>query len=60
MLLPALLVLLLVPRMVHDNFVAQELSVEMGVNLCSCDAFVSEHILYGAQIGTIFKQMRCK
>jgi hypothetical protein len=39
---------------------AQEIFVQMGINFGSGDRTVSQHFLYGTQIGAIFEQMRSK
>ncbi len=38
----------------------QLLPVDMRVNLCGGDVGMTEHLLHGTQIGSAFKQMRCK
>lgn len=43
--------------MMHQDFFAYVGCVYMGVYLSGSDAFVSEHALYGTQVGSSFQQM---
>ena len=41
--------------MVFQNFLTQAAAVEVCVDFCRADAFMSEHTLYGTQVGTSFE-----
>ena len=47
-------------RMMLQNVFHPLLGADVGINLCSKDAFVAEHLLHYAQVGTVFNQMGCK
>lgn len=49
--------LFLVPWVVFDDFLPQQIAVDVGINLGGADAFVSQHTLDGTQVGTAFEQM---
>ena len=46
-----------VSGMMFDDFTSQATPVDVGVNLCGTDAFVSQHALDGPKIGASFQQM---
>ena len=46
--------------MIHEYVAAQGGGIEMDIDLGGGDGFVTEHLLYGSQIGATFKEMRGK
>lgn len=46
--------------MVKVNRLFEVLRVEVGVNLCGDDTFVTQHILHGFKIRPAFYEVRCK
>ena len=46
-----------IARVVFYDFATQHIAVYMCVNFCCCNGFVSQHTLYGAEVGTPFQKM---
>jgi hypothetical protein len=46
-----------IPRVVLNYLAAEEISVEVGVDFCGGDFFVSQHCLDGAEVGSTFQQV---
>ena len=44
--------------MIQRNIRAEIVLIQMRVNLCSSDTFVAEHLLYGAEVGAAFDEVR--
>ena len=42
------------------HFLTKKRAVYMHIDFCRCDALMSEHFLYGAQIGAALEKMRGK
>ena len=52
-----LFAVLYIAGMMFYDFTAQSVPVNMCVNFCCSDRFVAQHTLYGAQVGSSFKQV---
>lgn len=52
-----LFAVLYIAGMMFYDFTAQSVPVNMCVNFCCSDRFVTQHTLYGAQVGASFKQV---
>lgn len=52
--------ILYIAWMVLDDFFPQPIAVDVGVNFCCRNALMSQHTLYGTQIGTTLQQMGSK
>ena len=46
-----------IPWMMAYDFIAQHASVDMGINLCSGDGFMSQHGLDSSQVSPSLQQM---
>ena len=53
----SLFAVLYIAGMMFYDFTAQSVPVNMCVNFCCSDRFVAQHTLYGAQVGSSFKQV---
>ncbi len=52
-----LFAVLYIAGMMFYDFAAQCVPVNMCVNFCCSDRFVAQHTLYGARVGSSFKQV---
>ena len=51
---------LFVSGMVEEEFFAEAMMVHVDVDLSGGNVFVSEHFLYGTEVGSTFEEMRSK